>query len=882
MPTQDFASAETSISGILTDVPVSAVPMGMMSSPLPFSSSAVSVATSAPASAPGEGRFPPGTILAQRYRVSGLLGRGGMGEVYKVTDLLIGQVVALKLLPESLSSNPAMLERIRNEVRIARQVTHPNVCRVHDLGETDGQLYLTMEYVDGEDLQSLLRRIGSVPVPKALDIARRLCHGLAAAHDKGVLHRDLKPGNILIDGRGNLLISDFGLAALAGTLDPADIRNGTPAYMAPEQLTGLEVTARSDIFSLGLVIYEVFAGQPPYEADRWDLMVKLQEQANPAPLSDFVKDIDPAIERAVRACLAPNPMDRPASAMAVAALLPGNDPLAAALAAGEMPSPETVAAAGESRSLPRALAAAGVAVVVLGLMVNAWTNGRSMLLARSAGDWPPAALQAKARELMGNFGYPARTPMAAGRLEYHDELIDEASRRDRARAAELLNGRFPPPVSYRYYASIAAPADLDVPFRFGPDPVDPPSPGWVRVELDLQGKLLGWTAVPVTDPAAPATHFDFTRLLTAAGLEPARMQPAQPVQIPPAPFDERAAWTSGSLRVEAAAWRGRPVAFSVMQEGVPQGVAGAGGQVLGMATRIVAPIAVIALVGAAILAWLNLRRKRCDRRGAVAVGLFSAGCSLMAWLLSTVFSGEAGGPLQMVVALHTPVYFGVWAGTMYLALEPYVRRTWPWALISWNRLLSGSWRDPLAARHVLLGIVGGVVLSLAFRLHGALYGPAADDTRAVLLPLVDGGLRLIAGLFYAAQLSLIRGCVAIFIALLFCHALGRRWLGIVAAGMLWGIAFGAASSQPWLSLPFFWLVSMGVVWFVVEYGLLTGTMLLFTGHVVAAYPMTLDRSAWFFGEGLFGALALIAMAAVAAVNAARQTGVQPPGSRVTY
>jgi hypothetical protein len=158
MPTLGFGVAETSV--------------GALSAPAVSSRvTPVSVAVAAE----GEGRFPPGTVIAQRYRVSGLLGRGGMGEVYKVTDLLIGQVVALKLLPESFSSTPAMLERFRNEVRIARQVTHPNVCRVHDLGETEGQLYLTMEYVDGEDLQSLLRRIGSLPVPKALEIARHLC-----------------------------------------------------------------------------------------------------------------------------------------------------------------------------------------------------------------------------------------------------------------------------------------------------------------------------------------------------------------------------------------------------------------------------------------------------------------------------------------------------------------------------------------------------------------------------------------------------------------------------------------------------------------------------------------------------------------------------------
>jgi serine/threonine protein kinase len=156
--------------------------------------------------------------------------------------------------------------RFHQEVRLARQIAHPNVCRVFDIGEADGRLFLTMEYVDGEDLASLLRRIGQLAQSKALDIARQLCAGLAAAHDHGVLHRDLKPGNIMLDGRGRVRIADFGLAALGESLDAEELRAGTPAYMAPEQLAGSEVTPRSDIYSLGLVLYEIFTGKRPFDA----------------------------------------------------------------------------------------------------------------------------------------------------------------------------------------------------------------------------------------------------------------------------------------------------------------------------------------------------------------------------------------------------------------------------------------------------------------------------------------------------------------------------------------------------------------------------------------------------------------------------------------
>src|SRR6201984_2134158 len=154
-----------------------------------------------------------------------------------------------------------MLERFKNEVRIARRVSHPNVCRVYDVGEVDGATFFSMEYVDGEDLASLLRRIGRLPPDKAVEIARELCAGLAAAHTKGVLHRDLKAANIMLDGRGQVVITDFGLAGVADDIRGTEVRSGTPAYMSPEQLAGKEVTTRSDIYGLGLVLYEVFTGK---------------------------------------------------------------------------------------------------------------------------------------------------------------------------------------------------------------------------------------------------------------------------------------------------------------------------------------------------------------------------------------------------------------------------------------------------------------------------------------------------------------------------------------------------------------------------------------------------------------------------------------------
>jgi eukaryotic-like serine/threonine-protein kinase len=258
-----------------------------------------------------EGRFVTGQMLAGRYRIVSLLGKGGMGEVYKAEDLKLNQTVALKFLPAAVALDGGMLARFHNEVRIARQVAHPNVCRVYDIGEVEGLHFLSMEFIDGEDLSSLLRRIGRLPGDKAVELARQMCAGLAAAHEAGVLHRDLKPANVMIDGRGKARITDFGLAVVSEELRGEEAMAGTPAYMAPEQLTGKEVTQRSDIYALGLVLYELFTGKRVFEARSIQELVELHEKSTPPTPSSHVKDIDPLAEHMILRCLEKDPKARP-------------------------------------------------------------------------------------------------------------------------------------------------------------------------------------------------------------------------------------------------------------------------------------------------------------------------------------------------------------------------------------------------------------------------------------------------------------------------------------------------------------------------------------------------------------------------------------------
>jgi serine/threonine protein kinase len=368
-------------------------------------------------------RFLPGTLLGDRFRIVSLLGSGGMGEVYRATDLKLGQPVALKFLPAATAEDPAALARFHNEVRIARQIAHPNVCRVYDIGELEGLAYISMEYVDGEDLHSLLRRIGRLPSDKAVEIAQRLCAGLAAAHDRGVLHRDLKPANILIDGRGRVRIADFGLAGVAEEMHAGDSRSGTPGYMAPEQLAGKEVSVRSDIYSLGLVLYEMFTGKRAFDAKTRAELLELEERGEPPAPRSVVKDLDPAVDRLILRCLAADPRDRPASALSVAAGLPGGDPLAAALAAGETPSPEMVAQSSAKAGLSPRRAALVLGAVALTFGLFTLVNQKINLLSKIPLDNSPEVLAAKAREIAERLGYPGRTEASAYGFERDGEYL---------------------------------------------------------------------------------------------------------------------------------------------------------------------------------------------------------------------------------------------------------------------------------------------------------------------------------------------------------------------------------------------------------------------------------------------------------------------------
>ena len=661
-----------------------------------------------------------------------------MGEVYRADDLRLGQPVALKFLPATLKQDPQRLAQFHNEARTARQVSHPNVCRVYDIGEAGGLLFLTMEYVDGEDLSSLLRRIGRLPEDKALEIARQLCAGLAAAHERGVIHRDLKPANVMLDGNGKVRVMDFSLAATGAVTGIA----GTPAYMAPEQLTGRDVTAKSDIYALGLVLYELFTGKRAFEAKSIPDLITQHTSGVIAAPTELVKTLDGAIERAILRCLDPDPARRPSSPLAVAAALPGGDPLAAALAAGETPSPEMVAAAGgESATLSVVSGAVWLGLAATLLLVVAALADRTSLLARVPLTKPPAVLLDRAEELRRSFGY-TDTPIEEASGFLYDQSYLNWNRR---------NGKGDEP--WRVLAE-GRPAALVFWLRTSPipfvpvralgitDEVDPPLDiaGMTRITVDTKGRLVAFAAVPsqLESKAPLPQKMDWAPVFAAAGLDAAAFSETTPARTPPTFADERRAWTGElpethtAVTIEGASYRGRPVSFEIIApwSSAPREPGETGDDSNGPIPTI---LILTLLVSAVLLARRNLRSGRADRRGAwrLAAVLFFTYVSF--WVLSPHVSGLGEETNRLFIFLGLGLFVGGVFYLVYLAIEPFVRRSWPTMLVGWSRALAGRLPDPLIGRDIVIGVTCGLLLTVITQL-GA-WAPQLLHWRESVIPM---------------------------------------------------------------------------------------------------------------------------------------------------
>jgi len=840
------------------------------------------------------GRFVPGVVLAQRYRIVALLGTGGMGEVYRADDLKLGQPVALKFLPQILANDQGRVARFFNEVRVARQVGHPNVCRVYDLGEADGSHFLSMEYVDGEDLASLLRRIGHMPPDRAIQIARQLCAGLAAAHQAGILHRDLKPANIMIDGRGRARITDFGLAAAANQIAPGEVRVGTPAYMAPEQLAGRQVSVKSDLYSLGLVLYEMFTGLAAYRADSPAELLRTQQEDPPASPSSVVGGIEPAVERAILRCLENDPRLRPPSALAVAAALPGGDPLAAALAAGETPSPEMVADAGSVGGMRPAVAAACFVSVLIGLLLVVVVAGRAQLVNKVVLSKPPEALVVEAREIAQKAGYTVPPADTVYGFDYDGDYIRSVQAGDPSpRRWDGLAAVRPAPLYFWYRESprslvpVSALGMVD----FG----NPPAAitGMIQVKLDPQGRLLAFLVVPPQRDAEPepAVEPEWSALFASAGLDAARFTPADPIWNPLVNCGRRAAWTGEyadrpgvPMRVEGCWYGAHPVWFEVLppwakprrMEVVPTSAS------LRVAGGIGLVIA-IAVVGAGVLlARRNLRLGRSDRRGAFRMALTLFLLQGLYWLLRTHHVGEFHEVQLFVGGMQDGLLVAALVWLIYVALEPSVRRLWPDVLISWNRLLAGRFTDPLVGRDLLVGGVLGVLSILGLTMLNLIPAwigePAAIPQITALDPLV--GLPQAIGLWLGSQTGALAQPIAVLFLVLLLRVLVRRqWVAVSLVVLLFAtfatlVRVGQGTGPPsFLSLGTLMVFLVAAaVWTLmmialIRFGLLACIFVFFIANSAFLFPISPNLSTWYAARSMFSLVIVVAVTIYAFVIA---------------
>jgi serine/threonine-protein kinase len=812
------------------------------------------------------GRYLPGFVLAGRYRMVGLLGRGGMGEVYRADDLKLGQPVALKFLPRDVERDPERLDRFLTEVRFSLRVTHPNVCRVFDIAQAEGRHFISMEYVDGEDLSSLLRRIGRLPEDKAVEISRQLCAGLQAAHDEGVLHRDLKPANVMLDGRGRAKITDFGLAGAAEGISGLEARAGTPQYMAPEQIAGQALSKQTDIYALGLVLYEVFTGKRAFEAANTLEDLERRQHSTPSSPAAHISGLDQGIARAIMRCLDPEPSKRPASASALAATLPGGDPLARAMAAGETPSPEVVAQAGGAGILRLGVAATCLAGVFLGLGVVWFLMWHYSALRYIPVTMTSAQLQASARSMLATMGVGAQPYDTAGGFTWSTAYVRDVMRRDQSLTRwDNLNAVVPSPLSFWYRE---APIPL-VPVNgfWSIDERNPPltTSGMTFLRVSTAGRLQQFQFVPAarSETKGTASEPDWSSWFTLAGLNWPEFSAADPIWRPPQASDRRHAWTNGPLRVEAASFEGRPVWFEVIPGWKDQSDRIPASPAVGSVPSAIFNTAF--LLVALLVARRNLRLGRSNVEGAIRSALVffvaRAAWSILQSANSTTMLGAVFYTHLARQVLDTLVIL-----LGYLAVEPYVRKLWPDTLIAWHRFVDGKFRDPMIGRDLLFGGLAGIGFSLLFISLNQLPGWLGTSS-PVLQPdglLALTGFRQAAAWPFDVFYSSFFTPVALLLIVLVLRVVFRRpWIAFTVLIAAIGVSSALLINSPTLSRPLIGAVqacAFGLLVFVISRFGLLATVVALMYSSWPGVPLTLDPAIPYFPWSVVTMLCFAAVA----------------------
>jgi len=790
-----------------------------------------------------------------------------MGEVYRADDLELGQAVALKFLAKEPMRDRAALDRFRGEVRNARQITHPNVCRVYDIGEHEGRSFLSMEYVDGEDLSSLLRRIGRLPVAKASELAQQICAGLAAAHSRQILHRDLKPSNVLVDGRGHAHITDFGLATRAGE-DAREVA-GTPAYMAPEQFRGDPATTRTDLYALGLVLYELYTGKRPFEGSNF-AECKLQHlRGIPTPLGETVRDLDPGIENTILRCLEKDPAKRPLAVAAVSAALPGGNPLAAMIAAGETPSPEMVAASGEEGALSKTAALLLSAAMLLCIGATVYFARYAHLVNLFPVDKSPEYLTDRARDLASSLGdVSAPADYAWWFTQSNDD--------------DRMLSRTPSPQRYREIASIY-PSVLQFRYRQSPRPLQStshrrirpldPAPyysGEISLALDTKGRLVSFSEIPPekSDPPSSDPAPDWGPFWQAAALSPERLTPISALRTPDVSADHSFAWRGEAqgykFEVHAASRRGKPIFFQLVRpDQSPTRMVEVwtpGGN--RFAAIVFGILGVATLLFSLYFAYRNLRSGRGDRRGALRFALISYAVSFVFLILTSHHLYDVGYEWEWLEAsIGMAAGIPLTMALFYLALEPYIRRTWPELLVSWTRILSGEFTDPLVGRDVFLGILLGVAqVSLWTSLVAApFFLPIRGETPYFEPATLESTHAFLGDTLQKFNDSLTNSIGALSLMFLMGKATKRKWIAATTAGLFWAV-LNVSGYNYSLEIPVALVSGVIAAYAIGRLGLLAAFSMFASIFVLSSTPFSFDFNRWYADRGVFVILVVVGLA----------------------
>jgi serine/threonine-protein kinase len=678
----------------------------------------------------------------------------------------------------------------------------------------------------------------------------------------------------MIDGRGRAKITDFGLAAGVGDHKAGAEVSGTPAYMAPELLSGKGASIQSDVYALGLVLYEIFTGRKPFEAATLADWRRKHSEEQPTAPSTVTPGLDPVVERVILRCLEKDPDVRPRSVAAVAAALPGGDPLAAAIAAGETPSPEMVAAAGSDEGMKPAAAWACLLSILAGLALVAWLSPRAFRHGHVPLEKPPEALAERSKEIIRRLGYTEKALGSAWGFDGNGEYRRWVEEHDKSKTRwkDMEDGR--PASIYFWYRQ--SPGQL-VPERFrGEDSngiavteSDPPptTRGMIGVELDPSGRLIRFEAVPSSGPQAPSTTPDWSIPLAEAGLDAAAFSPSEPQWLPPSYADARAAWVEikperpdRPLSVEAAALRGRLVFFELAGPWSRPPRMGRPAELSQVGRDFPLLLLGVLVVGGALIARRNLRLNRSDRRGAMRLAAFVFVCSMLTWAFLTSHVASASELALLLLGASIALSLAGACWLLYVALEPLIRRRWPDSLIAWTRLLSGRLADPLVGRALLggamLGVfaaISGEALQLARRAFEAAppIPPLPWDTTLV-------GPRAVAAHLFNPAVAMFFALAQAMLFFLLRAVLRKEWLAAAVfvlffavpsflnGGLISGI-FGLA------------LAAAGIFVFL-RFGLVAWVFANYFAHCLQ-FPLTTDFSAWYAGTSLLvlGVLAGIAV-----------------------